>query len=161
MGRRVKNRTIGEDTGTLAVEIPKVNTNQRPTGQRGQLIYNKTTNTFQAYIGTGGSAGWFNISTASGEKTLTIDRFQGDGTTTVFGGGSGNTLDGSTAATLSVVPTDASDMLVFVGGVYQIPTTNYTLSGGQITFGSAPPANDGATNGHIITIVHNLHKLGE
>lgn len=161
MGRRVKNRTIGEDTGTLAVEIPKVNTNQRPTGQRGQLIYNKTTNTFQAYIGTGGSAGWFNISTASGEKTLTIDRFQGDGTTTVFGEGSGNTLDGSTAATLSVVPTDASDMLVFVGGVYQIPTTNYTLSGGQITFGSAPPANDGATNGHIITIVHNLHKLGE
>ena len=161
MGRRVKNRTIGEDTGTLAVEIPKVNTNQRPTGQRGQLIYNKTTNTFQAYVGTGGSAGWFNISTASGEKTLTIDRFQGDGTTTVFGGGSGNTLDGSTAATLSVVPTDASDMLVFVGGVYQIPTTNYTLSGGQITFGSAPPANDGATNGHIITIVHNLHKLGE
>ena len=161
MGRRVKNRTIGEDTGTLAVEIPKVNTNQRPTGQRGQLIYNKTTNTFQAYIGTGGSAGWFNISTASGEKTLTIDRFQGDGTTTVFGGGSGNTLDGSSAATLSVVPTDASDMLVFVGGVYQIPTTNYTLSGGQITFGSAPPANDGATNGHIITIVHNLHKLGE
>ena len=52
-------------------------------------------------------------------------------------------------------------MLVFVGGVYQIPTTNYTLSGGEITFGSAPPANDGSTNGHIITVVHNLHKLGE
>ena len=79
----------------------------------------------------------------------------------MFGGGKGNTLDGSTAATLSVTPTSASDMLVFVGGVYQIPTTNYTLSGGEITFGSAPPANDGATNGHIITIVHNLHKLGE
>ena len=161
MGRRVKNFSVAEDTGASAIEIPKVNTNQRPTGQRGQIVYNKTTNTFQAYVGTGGSAGWFNISTASGEKTLTIDRFQGDGTTTVFGGGSGNTLDGSSAATLSVVPTDASDMLVFVGGVYQIPTTNYTLSGGQITFGSAPPANDGATNGHIITIIHNLHKLGE
>ena len=161
MGRRVKNRTLGEETGTEAISIPKVNTNQRPTGQRGQLVYNKTTNTFQAYVGTGGSAGWFNISTAAGEKTLTIDRFQGDGTTTVFGGGSGNTLDGSTAATLSVVPTDASDMIVFVGGVYQIPTTNYSFSGGQITFGSAPPANDGATNGHIITIIHNLHKLGE
>ena len=161
MGRRVKNFSVAEDTGASAIDIPKVNTNQRPAGQRGQIVYNKTTNTFQAYVGTGGSAGWFNISTASGEKTLTIDRFQGDGTTTVFGGGSGNTLDGSSAATLSVVPTDASDMLVFVGGVYQIPTTNYTLSGGQITFGSAPPANDGATNGHIITIIHNLHKLGE
>lgn len=161
MGRRVKNRNVVEETGAESISIPKVNTNQRPSGQRGQLIYNKTTNTFQAYIGTGGSAGWFNISTAAGEKTLTIDRFQGDGTTTVFGAGSGNTLDGSTAATLSVVPTDASDMIVFVGGVYQIPTTNYTFSGGQITFGSAPPANDGASNGHIITVIHNLHKLGE
>ena len=92
---------------------------------------------------------------------MTIDRFQGDGSTLVFGNKKGNTLDGSTQATLSVTPTDASDMLVFVGGVYQTPATNYTLSGGEITFGSAPPANDGSTNGHIITIVHNLHKLGE
>ena len=83
MGRRVKNFSVAEDTGASAIEIPKVNTNQRPTGQRGQIVYNKTTNTFQAYIGTGGSAGWFNISTASGEKTLTIDRFEGDGSTTV------------------------------------------------------------------------------
>ena len=99
----------------------------------------------------------------SREKTLTIDKFQGDGSTVVFGNGSGldlTTFDGP-GASLSVTPTSASDMLVYVGGVYQIPTTNYTLSGNQITFGSAPPANDGATNGHIITIIHNLHKLGE
>ena len=30
-----------------------------------------------------------------------------------------------------------------------------------ITFGSAPPANDGSTGGHIISIVHGLAKLGE
>ena len=52
-------------------------------------------------------------------------------------------------------------MIIFVGGVYQVPTTNYTYSGGEITFGSAPPANDGATNGHIISVIHNVHKLGE
>jgi hypothetical protein len=155
MGRFVKSRIL--DSGALTVQIPDVTTDQRPSGVDGDIIFNKTTQTFQGYIGSQ----WYNISSAAAEKTLTIDTFQGDGTTTVFGGGSGNTLDGSTAATLSVSPSSSSDIMVFVGGVYQTPETNYTLSGGQITFGSAPPANDGATNGHIITVVHNLHKLGE
>ena len=154
MGRFVKNRELAP--GATTSEIPQVSTANRPAGQDGQLIFTTTTQTYQGYIGSQ----WYNISSAAGEKTLTVDRFQGDGTTTVFGAGSGNTLDGSTSATLSVVPTDASDMLVFVGGVYQTPATNYTFSGGQITFGSAPPANDGSTNGHIITVIHNLHKLG-
>ena len=155
MGRHVKNRIL--DSGALTVQIPDVTTDQRPTGIDGDIIFNKTTQTFQGYIGSQ----WYNISSAAGEKTLTIDTFQGDGTTTVFGAGLGNTLYGSTAATLSVEPSSSSDIMVFIGGVYQTPETNYTLSGGQITFGSAPPANDGATNGHIITVVHNLHKLGE
>jgi hypothetical protein len=155
MGRFVKNQELGQ--GGTAVEIPQVSTANRPSGQNGQIIYNTTTSTYQVYNG----AQWYNVSEASREKTLTIDKFQGDGTTVVFGGGSGNTLDGSTAATLSVSPSSSSDIVVFVGGVYQVPETNYTLSGGQITFGSAPPANDGATNGHIITVIHNLHKLGE
>ena len=155
MGRYVKNRQL--EQGALTVEIPQVTTANRPAGQNGQIIYNTTTSTYQGYIGSQ----WYNISSAAAEKTLTVDRFQGDGSTLVFGNAKGNTLDGSTAATLSVVPTDASDMMVFVGGVYQTPATNYTFSGGEITFGSAPPANDGSTNGHIITIIHNLHKRGE
>ena len=84
-----------------------------------------------------------------------------DISTTVFGNGSGNTLDGSTAASLSVTPDAATDMLIFVGGVAQVAGTNYTYSGGAVTFGSAPPANDGTTNGHVIAIIHNLQKLGE
>jgi len=155
MGRHVKNRIL--DSGALTVQIPDVTTDQRPAGIDGDIIFNKTTQTFQGYIGSQ----WYNISSAAGEKTLTTDKFQGDGSTTVFGAGSGNTLDGSTAATLSVIPGASTDILVFVGGVYQTPETNYTVSGGQITFGSPPPANDGATNGHIITVVHNLQKLGE
>lgn len=155
MGRHVKNRIL--DSGALTVQIPDVTTDQRPAGVNGDIIFNKTTQTFQGYIGSQ----WYNISSAAGEKTLTTDKFQGDGSTTVFGAGSGNTLDGSTAATLSVIPGASTDILVFVGGVYQTPETNYTVSGGQITFGSPPPANDGVTNGHIITIVHNLQKLGE
>jgi len=155
MGRFVKNPEIGDNA--FGVTIPNVTTAQRPSGTNGQLIYNTTTSTYQSYIG----AAWYNMATAAGEKTLTIDRFQGDGTTTVFGSGAGNTLDGSTAASFSVTVTDATDIIVFVGGVYQVPTTNYSISGNQITFGSAPPANDGATSGHVITVIHNLHKLGE
>ena len=156
MGRFVKNV---QATQGQTLEIPSVTTANRPAGQNGQIIFNSTTSTYQVYNG----AQWYNVSEASREKTLTIDKFQGDGSTVVFGNGSGldlTTFDGP-GASLSVTPTSASDMLVYVGGVYQIPTTNYTLSGNQITFGSAPPANDGATNGHIVTIIHNLHKLGE
>ena len=155
MGRFVKNPLVGDNA--FGITIPSVTTAQRPAGVNGQIVYNTTTSTYQVYNG----AQWYNVSEASQENTLTVDRFQGDGTTLVFGAGSGNALDGSTAATLSVSPSSSSDILVFVGGVYQTPETNYTLSGGQITFGSAPPANDGSTNGHIITVVHNLHKLGE
>ena len=154
MGRFVKNV---QATQGQTLEIPSVSTANRPAGQNGQIIFNSTTSTYQVYNGSQ----WHNVSEASREKSLTVDKFQGDGSTTVFGDGLGNTLDGSTMATLSVVPTDATDMVIFVGGVYQIPTTNYTYSGGRITFGSPIPANDGASNGHIVTIIHNLHKLGE
>ena len=155
MGRFVKNRQLEPESTT--VEIPQVSTANRPTGQDGQIIFNTTTSTYQGYIGSQ----WYNISSAAGEKTLTVDKFQGDGSTTVFGNGSGNTLDGSTAASLSVTPGDATDMAIFIGGVYQVPGTNYTYSGGAITFGSAPPANNGVDSAHIIAIIHNLHKLGE
>ena len=155
MGRFVKSPDIGRDG--LGITIPTVTTAQRPSGTNGQLIYNTTTSTYQSYIG----AAWYNMSTAAGEKTLTIDRFQGDGTTVTFGAGAGNTLDGSTAASFSQTVNDATDIVVFVGGVYQVPTTNYSVSGQQITFGSAPSGNDGLSSGHIITIIHGLHKLGE
>jgi hypothetical protein len=154
MGRFVKNPVLTQGS---SVEIPSVATADRPAGANGKIIFNTTTSTYQVYNGSA----WYNVSEASREKSLTVDKFQGDGSTTVFGDGLGNTLDGSTMATLSVVPTDASDMIIFVGGVYQIPTTNYTYSGGRITFGSPIPANDGTSNGHIVTIIHNLHKLGE
>jgi hypothetical protein len=155
MGRYVKNRQL--EPGATTVEFPLTTTANRPTGQNGQIIFNTSTSTYQAYNGNQ----WYNISDASREKTLTVDTFQGDGSTTVFGNGSGNTLDGSTAANLTVEPTDATDMQIFIGGVYQIPGTHYTYSGGAITFGSAPPANNGSDSGHIVAVIHNLHKLGE
>ena len=159
MGRFVKNRQL--EQGATSVEIPQVTTPNRPTGQNGQIIFNTTTSTYQVYNGSA----WYNISEASRQKTITIDRFQGDGTTTTFGNGAGSSIDDSTSATFSVGVSDATDIMVFVGGVYQVPTTNYSISGSgttaTITFGSAPPGNDGTTGGHIVTIVHGLAKLGE
>lgn len=156
MGRFVKNRIL--DNGALTVQIPDVTTDQRPAGVNGDIIFNKTTQTFQAYIG----AGWHNISTANSPLgTVTIDKFQGDGSTTVFGNNKGNTLDGSSQANLSFSVADEEDIVVFVGGVYQIPDTNYTVSGNEITFGSAPPGDNGLDNSHIITIIHKLNALGE
>jgi len=154
MGRHVKNPEITQGS---AISIPTVATTGRPPGINGQILFNKTTSTIQAYVGSQ----WYNISSAAAEKTILVDKFQGDGSTTVFGAGSGNTLDGSTLATLTSTPTDATDMVIFVGGIYQIPATNYTYSGGQITFGSPIPANDGSSNGHIVTVIQNLQKLGE
>lgn len=155
MGRLVKNPEIND--GALTVKIPTVTTAQRPTGINGDLIYNITTGTFQVY-----DNGWANISTGNSNLgTITVDKFQGDGTTVTFGNGSGNTLDGSTAANLSFSVADEEDIIVFIGGVYQIPDTNYTVSGATITFGSAPPADNGIDNSHIITIIHGFNKLGE
>ena len=154
MGRHVKNpETKGVGS---AIRIPQTTTTNRPAGKKGQIIYNDTTGTFQVHNG----ANWYNWSTAFDEKTISLDKFQGDGTTVTFGAGAGSSIDDSSSATFSQTVNDATDILVFVGGVYQIPTTNYSVSGQQITFGSAPAGNDGATNGHIITIVHGLHKLG-
>ena len=159
MGRFVKNPEIGDNAS--AVKIPNVTTAQRPSGVNGQIIFNTTTSTYQAYNGSN----WYNISEASRQKTITIDRFQGDGTTVTFGNGAGSSIDDSSTATFSVGVSDPTDIMVFVGGVYQVPTTNYTISGSgttaTITFGSAPPGNDGTTGGHIVTIVHGLDKLGE
>ena len=156
MGRLAKNPRI--DAGALTVQIPSVTTEQRPDGANGDLIYNSTTSTFQAYTA---GLGWANISTGnSALGTVTFDKFQGDGTTTVFGNGLGN-MDDSTAAQLSFTVIDESDILVFVGGVFQIPVENYTVQGNTITFGSAPPADDGQSNDHMITIIHGLNRLGE
>ena len=156
MGRLVKNREL--DNGALTVKIPNVTTAQRPGGINGDIIYNTTTGTLQVY-----DNGWANVSSGNSELgTITIDKFQGDGSTTVFGGGSGNTLDGSTAANLSFEVEDPEDIMVFIGGIYQTPVTNYNmLSNTQIQFGSAPDPIDDNGNVNVITVIHGLNKLGE
>jgi len=157
MGRHVKNPEITQGS---AISIPTVATTGRPDGINGQIIFNTTTSTYQSYNGSA----WYNISTAnSGLGTVTVDKFQGDGSTTTFGGGLGIALDGSTAANLSFDVLNDEDVIVFIGGIFQTPTTNYEIVGGgtQIQFGSAPDPIDDNGNVNVIAVIHGLNKLGE
>ena len=140
MGRSVKNFAINDQA--LALGIPTTSTALRPAGQNGQMIYNTTTGTFQVYDNA-----WTNVSTGiSAAATITKDTFTGDGSTMVF--------------IMSISVTNPQDILVFVGGVYQIPTTSYSVSGTSLTFGSPPPSSNGYDNDHIITVLHGFNSVG-
>ena len=66
---------------------------------------------------------------------------------TVLGGDvRGYTGDGSTVAFTVTDGADVENVLVFLNGVYQRPTTDYTVSSTTLTFGTAPVSGD------IITI---------
>ena len=71
-----------------------------------------------------------------GLKSFTIDTFSGDNTAYEF--------------PLSKTPPSASAILVFVDGIYQKLTTNYTVSGSTLSFGSG---NQPAT-GTEIEVIH-------
>ena len=52
------------------------------------------------------------------------------------------TGDGSTTTFTVTSGTAVANVLVFVNGVVQRPTTDYTISGTTLTFGTAPAASD-------------------
>ena len=140
MGRYLKNYSINDQT--LALGIVNTSTANRPAGKNGQIIYNTTTGTFQVY-----NNAWTNISTGtSAAATITKDERFGDGSTQVF--------------TMSISVSYPQDILVFIGGVYQIPTTSYSVSGTTLTFGSPPPSPNGFDNDHIVTVLHGFNSVG-
>jgi hypothetical protein len=66
-----------------------------------------------------------------------IDNFTGDGTTTIF--------------TMTIAESVATQLMVFVGSIYQQATVAYTVNGGfDITFTSAPPS------GVPINVIHTV-----
>ena len=140
MGRYLKNYSINDQA--LALGIVNTSTANRPAGQNGQIIYNTTTGTFQVYDNA-----WTNVSTGtSAAATITKNTFSGDGSTG--------------ACTITISVTNTQDILVFIGGVYQIPTTSYSVSGTTLTFGSPPPSPNGFDNDHIVTVLHGFNSVG-
>jgi len=133
VGRYHKNVRVGHHR---AVVIPSGTSAQRPPHPMfGSFRFNTTAGYLEVFDGTQ----WDHVAVA-GLSNVIVDNFTGDGSTVVFGSMT-NAVDSET------------DVLVFVGGVYQIPTTNYTVDGSyDITFATAVP------NNVPINIIHNLNS---
>ena len=130
MGNWVKNRLL--ESGSTSVVIPSGSSATRPDAPIfGQFRYNTDTGTLEYFNGI------IFISVASaGGINYTVDSFTGDGSTTVF--------------TMSIQESLATQLIVFVGSIYQTPTSAYTVNGGyDITFTSAPPS------GEPISVIHS------
>jgi hypothetical protein len=120
MGYFVKNRQL--QSGSTGVVLPTGSSATRPDNANfGMIRYNTDSGLVEFFNGTI----WSSLSTG-GSITYTVDDFTGDGSTTVF--------------TMSVAESTATQLIVFVGSIYQDPATSYTVDGGyDITFTSAPP----------------------
>ena len=129
MGYFVKNRQL--QSGSTAVILPAGASSQRPDAPVfGAIRYNTDLAAVEYFNGSQ----FITLSSAT-DVTYTVDSFTGDGSTTVF--------------TMSIQESSESQIIVFVGSIYQDPLTAYTVDGGfDITFTSAPPS------GEPISVIH-------
>ena len=129
MGYFVKNRQL--QSGSSGVVLPTGSSANRPDFPAfGMIRYNTDSGLVEYFDGT-----VFQSLSVGGGITYTVDSFTGNGTTTVF--------------TMSQQESNAQYITVFVGSIYQQPTTTYTVDGGyDITFTSAPP------DGVPINVIH-------
>ena len=125
MGYFVKNRQL--QSGSSGVVLPAGGSGLRPDAPRFGLIrYNTDLGAVEFFNGTA-----FVQLGAAGAITYTVDNFIGDGSTLTFA--------------LSASVSGDDQVIVFVGSIYQTPTTAYTITGGgldDITFTSAPPVGE-------------------
>jgi hypothetical protein len=130
MGNWAKNRVL--ESGSTSVVMPSGSSATRPDSPVfGQFRFNTDIGLIEFFNG----AVWAPLATG-GSISYTVDNFVGNGTTTVF--------------TMSTQEALAQQVIVFIGSVYQIPVTNYTVNGGfDITFTSAPPL------GLPINVIHS------
>lgn len=130
MGNWAKNRLL--ESASTSVVVPAGSTAQRPDAPIfGQFRFNTDSALLEFFNGT-----LFVPLAAAGAISYTVDQFTGDGSTTVF--------------TMSIQESSATQIMVFVGSIYQSPTTAYTVNGGfDITFTSAPPS------GEPIAVIHS------
>jgi hypothetical protein len=130
MGYFVKNRII--PSGSSGVRLPTGTSANRPANPAfGLMRFNTETGFIEYFNGIE-----FISVSAGGNVNYIVDSFTGDGSTTVF--------------TMSEQEATASQIIVFVGSIYQDSLTAYTVDGSfDITFTSAPP------DGEPISVIHS------
>ena len=127
---------------TDAVKLPQGNTAARPTAAAGIIRFNTQTG---QYEGCQDGSTYVDFAIAGAAPTFTKESTTGDGSTTTFTG------------FFSSAPESANNVFVYVDNVYQEPTENYSVSGTNITFTSAPHsaarifAITGADNTALVT----------
>ena len=127
---------------TDALRLPVGSTAQRPTGATGIIRFNTTTG---KYEGCADGSTFIEFATAGDAPTFTKESATGDGSTTTFSG------------FFSSAPESANNVFVYIDNVYQEPTENYSVSGTNITFTSAPHSGarifaiTGADNTALVT----------
>src|SRR6056300_1587352 len=98
-------------------------TPERPTASAGIIRFNNQTG---QYEGCQDGSTYVNFAIAGAAPTFTKESITGDGSTTTFSG------------FFSSAPESANNVFVYIDNVYQEPTENYSVSGTNITFTSAP-----------------------
>jgi len=106
-----------------AFRLPVGNTAGRPTAATGIIRFNSQTG---QYEGCQDGSTFVNLATAGDTPTFSKVSTTGDGSTTTFTGFFGS------------APESVNNVFVYIDNVYQEPTENYTVSGTNITFTSAP-----------------------
>ena len=127
---------------TDAVKLPQGTTAQRPTAASGIIRFNTQSGKYEGC--TDGST-FVEFAIAGDTPTFTKESTTGDGSTTTFSG------------FFSSAPESANNVFVYIDNVYQEPTENYSVSGTNITFTSAPHSGarifaiTGADNSALVT----------
>ena len=141
MGRSLKNISLNGSRNSVA--LPKGTTSAQPTSSvPGMLRYNTTVNNLEYYNGST----WLQVGGGSGGiSNIAVDSITIDGLTPVYA---------YTMATAVVSPATEKNLLVFLEGVYQKPSS-YTVSGTTITLGAVLAGDNGKT----LTVLHGFDAV--
>jgi hypothetical protein len=136
MARFLKNPDLSPNS--LAARLPIVPSSAYGDVPNDGLIrFNNATNKIEFFYNN-----TWNQVAKIGSVSIVVDEFTGDNVQQTF--------------EMSQYEYSNSAVLVSIGGVYQQPTTNYTISNQFITFTSPPPAP--GVNPNKIVVVHNLNS---
>ena len=121
-------------TSDTGIVLPTGTTAERPSAQEGVIRFNTQNGKYE--VSEDGST-WTNLRTEATAGTITKDIFTGDGSTSAF--------------TMSIEPSNLKNVILYIDGVMQEPTTNYTMSGTTVT-----TAGEAAHAGARIVVMHGF-----